>query len=158
MSLHVHTHISLYSVREHSCELSPSTMVNNWVSYLSCWICRAESRESLGSLANKLRPNESFAGPTDIMARVHVCTLCVQQVGDELQCTWTRTQEFKWWQVCVCVCTGYACAVTNLWSMCGCVSAHNTTEDFCACMYVCVRVYNMLHNPTHTFFLLHQMN
>lgn len=37
-----HTSISPCSLLEHRCELSPSTVVNNWVSYLSCWICAAE--------------------------------------------------------------------------------------------------------------------
>lgn len=40
------------------------------------------SRESLGSPAYKLRPNESFVWLVDSVARVHVYTLRVWQVGD----------------------------------------------------------------------------
>lgn len=64
-----------------------------------------------------------------------------------------RKQEFKRGRVLVRVGTGCVCVCVRL-QMC---RLQNATEDF----YVCARVsacHNMLHNSTHTIFLLHQMN
>lgn len=73
-----HTRISSYSVRAHSCELSPSTVVNNWVSYLSCWICTARSRESPGSLQiNWDQMNHPSSPQTTSLVYVFAPRVCV---------------------------------------------------------------------------------
>lgn len=62
--------VPLPAESEHSCKLSPSTVVNNWVSYLSCWTCKATERPP-GSITNKLRPNDSLHEPKE---NTTVCT------------------------------------------------------------------------------------
>lgn len=108
-----------HSAREHGCELSPSTVVNNWVSYLSCWICLAEGRERASGVSQiNWDQMNHLPGPTDTVASQApqttslVCMFTPRVWGRweiELKCMWTRRQDFKWWQVCVCVCAQDMC-------------------------------------------------
>ena len=84
------------SVREHHCELSPSTVLNNWVSYLSCWICRAESRGSPGSRTYTPRPNH-LQKPRDNITREHVQTFCVWQVETGPQWPRCNRSHYRVW-------------------------------------------------------------
>lgn len=139
--LHIYTHLFLlvsmhtciipYSVREHTCELSPSTVVNNWVSYLSCWICRAESSQSPGtSLLNGAQMNHASKPNMTCLHLVFVAGGRLSFSAHE----WGHKNLNG--DKCVFDCAQGVCGCVWDYKFMKCASVQNTTEDLCVCVHM----------------------